>query len=73
MNTTKKRPYITPAQRIVTLDERHPLLAGSGGIGESDVIIDIVDGSISFPDLGGGGTGDWSWSNEGIDGTSPDR
>ena len=73
MNTTKKRPYITPAQRIVTLNERHPLLAGSGGIGESDVIIDIVDGGISFPDLGGGGTGDWSWSNEGIDGTSPDR
>lgn len=73
MNTTKKRPYITPAQRIVTLNQRHPLLAGSGGIGESDVIIDIVDGGISFPDLGGGGTGDWSWSNEGIDGTSPDR
>ena len=44
-----------------------------GGIGESDVIINIVDGGISFPDLGGGGTGDWSWSNEGIDGTSPDR
>ena len=48
-------------------------LSESGGIGESDVIINIVDGGISFPDLGGGGTGDWSWSNEGIDGTSPDR
>lgn len=75
MNTTKKRPYITPAQRIVTLNQRHPLLAGSGGgIGESDVIINIVDGGISFPDLGGGGIGgDWSWSSDGIDGTSPDR
>ncbi len=38
------------------------------------VIINIVDGGISFPNLGGGGIGgDWSWSNEGIDGTSPDR
>ena len=75
MNTTKKRPYTTPALRIVALQQPMPLLAGSGGSGisDSDVIINIVDGGISFPDLGGGGTGDWSWSNEGIDGTSPDR
>jgi hypothetical protein len=74
MNTTKKRPYTTPAQRIVTLNQRHPLLAGSGGgIGESDVIINIVDGGISFPDLGGGGTGDWSWSSDGIGDSSLDR
>ena len=74
MNTTKKRPYITPAQRIVTLNQRHPLLAGSGGgIGESDVIINIVDGGISFPDLGGGGTCDWSWSSDGIGDSSLDR
>ena len=67
-----KRTYTTPALRIVALQQPMPLLAGSG-ISDSDVIINIVDGGISYPDLGGGGTGDWSWSNEGIDGTSPDR
>ena len=70
MNTTKKRPYITPAQRIVALQQPMPLLAGSGGSGisDSDVIINIFDGDVTSPDVGG-----WNWSNEGIDGTSPDR
>jgi hypothetical protein len=53
-----------------------PLLAGSGGSGisDSDVIINIFDGDVTFPDVGGGSIGGgWNWSGGGIGDTSLDR
>ena len=73
MNTTMKRTYTTPDLRIVALQQPMPLLAGSG-ISDSDVIINIVDGDVTFPDVGGGGIGGgWNWSGDGIGDTSLDR
>ena len=76
MNTTMKRTYTTPALRIITLQQPMPLLAGSGGSGisDSDVIINIFDGDVTFPDVGGGSIGGgWNWSGGGIGDTSLDR
>ena len=70
MNTTMKRTYTTPDLRIITLQQPMPLLAGSGGSGisDSDVIINIFDGDVTSPDVGG-----WNWSGGGIGDTSLDR